>query len=541
MQICANMLLKGIYTSSTEYDPKISLKQARAEGIKSVCENLAPMPREINFVVKKGQNWDDTYQFIRFPAKTIGSDPPFDSAQKSDLPQKDQRILNPRPIPNKPTKTRHISPDIKIPEKIEFAEIPEKLTVTFDPVSQIEEKKSENFTKIASKKTDILTPRHEKNTTTQHQKILKSSMVIGLTSNVQQLNSEKIIFGSGPILVILDINSLVQHCYPGAESDIMAVSSFDDKIIISACQNGDILFWNEEKIELLIKTSISASHVSIIDNFFIICGRSTKLGSSFTTVSVWEKTKKSTGKMKIEEICRGSTDQNVKSLSIDDSSNSMRFATGGQNGVRIWRLKNSNHLRSAPIDFGKHSVGEITSVDWVKNEVIASGRNGQIFHIDPARLKVIQGHQLIMDMTPSNVSALKSIEDKIVVGLADGNVRVWTDDLSGVKIEMSLKARVSEILEFFDENSCKCLIRTDAKSVGLLDLTSATYRTLFRTHATSVDLCAVSRSLLVTCSKFDLRVWLLRGLDVEHSSLIQVKGQNNVNFFEINIFKNIIQ
>ena len=226
-------------------------------------------------------------------------------------------------------------------------------------------------------------------------------MAIGLTSNVHQFNSEKIIFGSGPLLVELDTVSLVQRCFPGSDSDIRTVSSFEDKTIIAACQNGNIMFWKDGKIELLIKTSISATHSSVIGDLFVICGRSTKLGSSFTTVSVWEKCQTSSGTLKIDEICRGSTDQKIKSLSIDGNFSGLRFATGGKNGVRIWRVKNSNHLRSAPVDFGKSFMGEITSVDWVRNAVIASGENGQIFHIDPARLKVSQGQgrQFIMIST----------------------------------------------------------------------------------------------------------------------------------------------
>ena len=71
VQICSNLLLKGVFTSNTEYDPQINIKQARLEGIKSVSENLAPMPREMNFIIPKGKNWEDLYHMIRFPANTL--------------------------------------------------------------------------------------------------------------------------------------------------------------------------------------------------------------------------------------------------------------------------------------------------------------------------------------------------------------------------------------------------------------------------------------------------------------------------------------
>ena len=132
IQICSNLLLKGVYTSNTEYDPQITLKQARTEGIKSVSENLAPMPREMNFLSKKGKSWDTTYQLIRFPSNTIDGNVPFDSVQKSTLTQKEMRILNPRPIPNTKTEIkRPASAPVKTKKKV-FTEIPEVAQVTLE-------------------------------------------------------------------------------------------------------------------------------------------------------------------------------------------------------------------------------------------------------------------------------------------------------------------------------------------------------------------------------------------------------------------------
>ena len=53
IRLCANILVKNCFTSDICYDPRLSVRQARIVGIKSVDENYAPMPREMNFFLPK--------------------------------------------------------------------------------------------------------------------------------------------------------------------------------------------------------------------------------------------------------------------------------------------------------------------------------------------------------------------------------------------------------------------------------------------------------------------------------------------------------
>ena len=105
VKICSACSLKGIYTSSVEYDPATTISAARKSGIKSVSENLTPMPREMNYIVAKGKVWSDLYELVRFPAEA--PDIPADVAQKSEKSQKEIRVLNPRPPTNTNTARTH--------------------------------------------------------------------------------------------------------------------------------------------------------------------------------------------------------------------------------------------------------------------------------------------------------------------------------------------------------------------------------------------------------------------------------------------------
>lgn len=90
LRICANLVLKNCFTSDIEYDPRISFRKARELGIKYVDENLAPMPRDMNFIVPKNKSWDDLYDLVRFPTSPEAPSPtrpallPFDSMQRND-------------------------------------------------------------------------------------------------------------------------------------------------------------------------------------------------------------------------------------------------------------------------------------------------------------------------------------------------------------------------------------------------------------------------------------------------------------------------
>ena len=68
IRLCANMLVKGLFTSDTEYEPGLSINEARKLGLMST--GYVPVPRDMAFHVPKGVNWDELYDLIKFPGKS---------------------------------------------------------------------------------------------------------------------------------------------------------------------------------------------------------------------------------------------------------------------------------------------------------------------------------------------------------------------------------------------------------------------------------------------------------------------------------------
>ena len=68
IRLCANMLVKGLFTSDTEYEPGLSINEARKLGLMST--GYVPVPRDMAFHVPRGMNWDELYDVIKFPGKS---------------------------------------------------------------------------------------------------------------------------------------------------------------------------------------------------------------------------------------------------------------------------------------------------------------------------------------------------------------------------------------------------------------------------------------------------------------------------------------
>ena len=68
MRLCANMFLKGLFTSDIDYQPGISASEARKLGL--LDQGVSPIPREMAFPLPKGEDWHQLYDYIKFPPNT---------------------------------------------------------------------------------------------------------------------------------------------------------------------------------------------------------------------------------------------------------------------------------------------------------------------------------------------------------------------------------------------------------------------------------------------------------------------------------------
>ncbi|CAG5134844.1 unnamed protein product, partial [Candidula unifasciata] len=68
IRLCANMLVKNVFTSDTLYDPGLTMSDAKRHGL--TAQGICPLPRDMSYPLGKGEHWHDLYDWIRFPSES---------------------------------------------------------------------------------------------------------------------------------------------------------------------------------------------------------------------------------------------------------------------------------------------------------------------------------------------------------------------------------------------------------------------------------------------------------------------------------------
>ena len=71
IRLCANIFVKGIFTSDIDYTPGVSASDARKLGL--IQEGFSPMPKEMAFPLSKGDDWHHIFDHIKFPPNSKNS------------------------------------------------------------------------------------------------------------------------------------------------------------------------------------------------------------------------------------------------------------------------------------------------------------------------------------------------------------------------------------------------------------------------------------------------------------------------------------
>ena len=509
VQLCSDMTVKGCYTSDTEYDPKISIKQARAEGFRNISDNLAPMPREMNFVVERNDFWDRKYQMVRFPTEEYD----YEVAKKSDLLHKQQQKCPPRPASSKARpllQTRPVSGACirPISSKKSFDEVPPIASVQvlneFRPeTSPIEgEIHPERISpEITSSTEKYKASQRDSWREEGNSKKYGIAATCGFTAMPVD-DGDHILYGCGKNIVRMSKETLAQQCYPASKFDIICVVKIGD-LTVSSEVTGELRVRHRERLVSIISTSIIARFMDFRKSTLVIAGKCTKLGSSHNSVALWNLS----DPYNPVEICRGSTDQQINDLVIISKREPLEFVTGGDRGVRIWRTRHQNHLRSAAVNLGTQATSIVNSLTYSEMGLFAGTKGGTLLRIDPERMTLLSAHQLFHKQKSHEVTAILARENCLLVGTSDGLVRSWTPEYERIPFELALGYRIVKLVPTNNPVEDEVLVVSDAKLIGLLNVPKRQFRTLTRFHRSRILFCAFANNLLATASRSDVRIW----------------------------------
>ena len=71
VKLCSNILVKNVFTSDIEYSPLITERGKTSSNDKRAGSYVQPLPREMAFLVRKGQTFEEVYDYVRFPSEMV--------------------------------------------------------------------------------------------------------------------------------------------------------------------------------------------------------------------------------------------------------------------------------------------------------------------------------------------------------------------------------------------------------------------------------------------------------------------------------------
>jgi len=534
--ICSSCHVKGVFTSATEYDPSVTIAESRAAGCKSSTENLAPMPREMNFIVPRGETWRACYELARFPAPGDDcSQTPGDFVTGTARPLKEIRNLAPRPLANhRPQGIKQKDPKATLPAPGQTCPVQELPTFTTTVQNDLNDAPIEQVAPTAKIVAETVDTKKA-----QFKPFLKLGCALGLTASAIWCGDE-VVFGAGLIVIRLDPATLIQTPLLGHNRTVIGCGYMSESdLIISAQTDGLVRLWRRRTGQgvICLKSGVAANHIETHQNRFCLIGPNA-LQQSKSLISIWEYSNN-----QVIQIATACTDQSINCV-VFQTPGLKSFVTGGvDSGLKVWRLARGNHLRSASIDFGHYaSKLNIVSMQWASEGsiLLAAGHNGAMFRIDIETLSVIEVHQLMLSGKTISVSAIMLIGDKLLVASGDGTCRMWTPQLSHVHGSIELGGTVTSLRR----HGQACLVTTDAKSIGRLDFDTSQYSTYYRAPSTSLLACSIAGELIATLSERQVQVWKYRRQcdygQQYHYSIVQVMQINGLDIAAISLNADII-
>ncbi|XP_069124737.1 WD repeat-containing protein 90-like isoform X4 [Argopecten irradians] len=565
IRLCANMVVKNIFTSDTLYDPGITLDQAKKAGL--LDQGVAPMPREMGFPVLKGDYWHDHYDLIRFPSD--GGKKPFDSMQYSSPTGKNtnnHRSGSPKRVstrsvdvskcvsdrvamihkltePKQKMKRRQVTsqlPSVGVDDMTVATDTQGEVHVFAHPEDEIlvhqEGQTSEQVSKLSVP--GSLGPRKIASKTLEPDPIMKLKRIIGFGGAsfrdvLWSVDASNVVYPCHAVVIAMKISNGHQRFFIGHTDKVSCISLTGNSSLLASGQTGSlsaVRIWKFQTGECLAmcKTHVHSLHsLSFSHKGNVLCGVG-KDGHGKNMVVIWDTSKVAKSR-EVSVMAKAHTDVEIvrmKVAAFDDT----RMVSCGRDNIRLWRVKDG-HLRSAPVNLGEHHTVEFTDVcfeagyhadkDPTDRLVYACSRSGHIFEIElqkvsiqnvrrllPTDTKPVKEKQTFRSGSGIGINCMTVNETFCVTGSDDGFLRLWPLDFAHVYLEAEHEGPVTAI--DLTSDGLQILAGTAMGTLGTLDISTRAYTTVMRSHTARIADVAVDpyRKHMATVSEdHSIRVW----------------------------------
>ena len=558
VQLCANMYVKNVFTSDSDYDPEISFQYSQKSG---GLHKLCPIPREMAFPLSKGEKWHEFYCHVRVPS----SDRPFHA--NSEVSGGSEKMLNrkkpvtkampikPRnysALPFQPISTEgsgdataansnhqqenktidgsvHVYPSLPNNEIKEMLPRPTTFIKGLEtlPNTQLKAEKMNSHRYLPEVSTDILSKSSLKpDPVAELFKTVGSSVHRFKNAICWACKDEYMVYSSNAIVVALNIETHSQKFFIGHSDLVSCVSVNSDSTILASGQtgeNGVLRIWKFSSCALITLTRCPCSDLTSLqfssDSRYICAVGSDVYGKS--VVVLWDSSYLPTTSPQINLLSKVHADIDISSFQLNPLD-STRMASCGNENIRLWRLK-QNSLRSCPVVLGQYASQCFSDICFVKSSAVAKEKEkinpsiyccseaGFVLEVNSEDIAIRVVRKLVQTVhgdVDFRINSIAVVDHYCVSGSSDGMLRIWPRDFTSVLLEVDHDSAVILV-----KPSCKgdrILTVTQSNMVGVLDVATKEFITHSKCHKniiSSADAAMEKKWVVTASADMHVMVW----------------------------------
>ncbi|EDV28238.1 uncharacterized protein TRIADDRAFT_20616 [Trichoplax adhaerens] len=521
IRLCANMYVKGIFTSDMEYEPGTFSTSRR----KTAVAGIEPLPREMTFPIAKGRDWYDVYDCIKFPVDTHRNKTDWQSMMTDNTKERKLRRIAyfVNKIPDNPLKLG-TPPRTKVPSKLP------KAGTADGPVGACPDNNGEVHV-YAYPKQQIVIHEHDKKTgrKLKPDPILNLKRIIGFGGSTSEAlwtcDGSHVLYACNAVIVAMEVSSGDQRLFIGHTDKISSLSFNGNSTVFASSQTGQlpvIRIWDFYRGDCLAMFKSHVHSVYLLSFSFsgdTLCGVG-KDNHGKQLVIVWN-TSDAQKSGEVTVIAKAHTDANISKMKIS-AFDSTRLVSCGLENIRFWRIREQS-LRSCPVNLKDYHNEEFTDIVFADEfnvsqnvpdrRLFASSASGRIYEIHYGRICIDHVYTLtsVGPDSKSSVSSINTIRPGIsffAIGTDDGYLRLWAFDFKTILLEAEHEGPIAAI--DVTKDGSRILVTTKAGNVGYLEYSTRNYVTIMRSHLDQVVAASIDshRRHLVTASRDEtIRIW----------------------------------
>ncbi|XP_013373215.1 PREDICTED: WD repeat-containing protein 90 isoform X2 [Chinchilla lanigera] len=571
VRLCANLLVKNLYTSDLSFDPAVSVTDAQRTKLP-----ITPVPREMAFPVPKGESWQDHYIHIRFPSDSPQA--PSELVLKNSAPpaavflEPVPQLPSPLVALSKPMQYRmfpvvqmsssttscpaHCAPRV-LPEvslsciHLEGSRLGGLSVCNQDSSAWVEASDAHTVVSGSHMLTHKSPGVHMALKDAGSHKhflpdpVLRLKGIIGFGGHSTKWalwtkDGAAVVYPCHAIIIVLHVSTGEQRFFLGHTDKVSALALDRDSLLLASAQvqpPSVVRLWDFPTgrcLSLFRSPMYAVCSLSFSSSGALLCG----VGKDYqgrTVVVAWGTDQVSLGG-EVVALAKVHADFDVQTFRIS-LLDETRMASCGRGSIRLWRMRGGT-LRSCPVDLGEHCGLEFSDLAFAQapdshqvpsiHTLYVCSRSGHILEVDPQHMAVRCIHRLLPTGVPSDslprkqsfsagpgiaINSLSVSLTACAVGSEDGYLRLWPLDFSSVLLEAEHEGPISSVC--ISPDGLRVLSTTSSSNLGFLDIPSREYTVLARSHMAPVLALSTeqSRGQLATVSlDHTVRIWDLATL-----------------------------